>query len=313
MMRALSLALCLVAAPALAADDAEHWLKRLHEAAHKLDYDGTFVYQRSGQVDTLRITHQVTARGERERLVTLSGPAREIVRDELGIRCYLSDSGQPSIVSETEAGTRFPSLLPARTRELAQHYRFQLGKSDRVAGHRTRIILIEPRDAFRYGYRLWADERTGLLLRASLLNESGQPMEEVMFTQVAIGGRIPDSAVRPGTPEPASKTVVAGKTDATGPVATVSDPPPGFTLLSRHARLQADGKLPMTQLVYSDGLSSVSVFVGKSGSPQTAATSRLGAMHVRHAVVGDHQVTVLGDVPAATVERMAASVTITKP
>ena len=71
----------LAAAPSSANDaqDAQKLLFSMTNAIHALDYQGSFTYQHSGRTDTLRVFHAGGA-NERERLVSLNGPSRELVR-----------------------------------------------------------------------------------------------------------------------------------------------------------------------------------------------------------------------------------------
>ncbi|MHB1671245.1 MAG: MucB/RseB C-terminal domain-containing protein [Acidiferrobacter sp.] len=203
-------------------------------------------------------------------------------------------------------------IAATHLKPLRQFYAFHLGGLARVAGSMARLVVITPRDDYRYGYRLWADRRNGLLLKAAVINDDGRAIEQFLFTRLRLHRAIPASAVGPiGVgqvhaykeergelfPDPESRW-------------TVGKRPPGFRLAMRLMRRVSGQKGVVQHLVYSDGLAGVSVFIGRR--PRAALVHaqliRLGALHVFRTVVDHRMVTALGDVPMLTVEAMALSV-----
>ena len=167
------------------APDALDWLRRIHDATQKLSYSGTFVYQHGGRTETSRITRD--ARGDVERLEVLDGVAREIVRTRDTVKCYLPDSRVVKIDRRT-VDRSFPALLPERIGALARHYDIELGDVQRIAGLDCQTVVLRPKDNLRYGYRLYADVKSGMLLKAVTFDEQGNDVEQFTFTQLAIGG-----------------------------------------------------------------------------------------------------------------------------
>jgi sigma-E factor negative regulatory protein RseB len=175
---------------------------------------------------------------------------------------------------------------------------------------------IKPRDAYRYGYLLWADEASGLLLKASLLDERGGVVEQYMFTQVNIGKPISESDLKPQYPTSGIVWQRAGDTAPT-PTAgkwTAEQLPAGFTLSVRLMRMLPARKQPVEHLVYSDGLAVVSVFIEQTGngdeSNALSGLTHMGAVHAFGKVVDGHQVTVVGEAPALTVDMIGGSVRV---
>jgi sigma-E factor negative regulatory protein RseB len=303
-----------LAAPLAQAADAQALFARMHQAGRSLDYEGTFVYQHGDQLESLRIIHKAGTGGVRERLVSLNGAPREIIRTDSEVRCYLPDENAVLIEHRRADNRNFPALLPDSLALLKGNYMIRAGKEGRVAGRKAVSVRIKPRDAYRYGYLLWVDEASGLLLKASLLDEQGEVIEQYMFTQVSIGGPIPESELKPQYP---AKGIVWQRADDATRVPstgqwTATRLPDGFTLSARMMRMLPARKQPVEHLVYSDGLAVVSVFVEKAGDEARpnalSGLTHMGAAHAFGKVVDGHQVTVVGEAPALTVDMIGESV-----
>lgn len=300
--------LCVIASfPVHAANEAQDWLMRVHRAAERLNYEGTFVYQRGTQLESMRIIHRVDKGVVKERLVSLSGPAREVIRTDDEVRCYLPD--QKSIVIEHRRLDRagFVAIVPERLADLGENYVIELGRTARVAGRAAQQLIIGARDDYRYGYRLWADRETGLLLKADLTDEADKMLEQFLFTQINIGGNIPDAALAPQT----SNGGMVWYRDSEAPSSTsaiswrATRVPKGFKLSSAVMRRLPKGNRVVEQLVYSDSLAAVSIFVEKLGdSPPSSmmdGPTSVGALHAFGKSVDGHHITIVGEVPAKTI------------
>jgi len=303
-----------LAAPLSQAADAQTLFARMHQAGRSLDYEGTFVYQHGDRLESLRIVHKTGAGGARERLVSLNGAPREITRNDSEVRCYLPDENAVLIEHRRADNRNFPALLPDSLALLKGNYKILVGKEGRVAGRKAVSVRIKPRDAYRYGYLLWADEASGLLLKASLLDEHGGVVEQYMFTQVAIGQTIAESDLKPQYP---TKGIVWRRADDKPPAQPAGQwvaarRPAGFMLSTRMMRMLPARKQPVEHLVYSDGLAVVSVFVERADkaakSSVLSGLIHMGAAHAFGKLVDGHQVTVVGEAPAMTVDMIGESV-----
>src|SRR3989454_11184361 len=165
------------------------WLQRISAATEKLSYSGTFVYQQGQQVETSRITHVVESSVPRERLETLDGNPREIIRTGDEVVCYLP--GSLTVKIDKQPGRRpFPAILSEQLKDLSENYSIRKGEVERVGGYSCQVIALEPKDRMRYGHRLWADLNTGMLLKAKTFDEKNDVLEQFAFTQIQIGGNI---------------------------------------------------------------------------------------------------------------------------
>lgn len=300
---------------AVHAQSVTDWLRKMNRAADDLNYRGTFVYVHDNQIETMRVVRRTGNGVTQERLFALNGAAREILRDQQRVWCFLPDKKMGVHQYRQASDKTFPRILPRDIGELVENYSLELGAHERVADRDTQVVKIVPQDEYRYGYNLYVDNSTGLLLRAELLDAQGTPIEQYMFAEIDIGGVIDDSQLEPRTPR-ADLVWVGDQTDEQ-PVASsdlrwvVTDVPNGF-MLSRHIRrLSPMRNQPVEHLVYSDGLAVVSIFVEKKMSDSQSeihGLSRMGAVHAFGTMVNEYQITVVGEVPGATVDRMGMSV-----
>ena len=313
-----SIVLVLVWTSGVQADSVEKWLMRINDAAHNLNYEGIFVYSYGSTLEAMRVIHQIDAGGVKERIYSLNGSPREIIRDEAQVWCYAPEQKMGVHEFRDVSAQNFPNILPQKLGKLPRNYELSLGRASRVADRAAQQILIVPLDEFRYGYALWADIETGLLLKATLVDRDHNTVEQYMFTQVMIGVSIPQSALEPLTPKEDLKWFSVGSEMKKTEHVVVEQPrwkvdslPSGFTVSRQIMRQSPIRKNMMEHYVYSDGLAAVSVFIemiGDNTLPQINGISRMGAVHAfGHAQDGYH-ITVVGEVPSATVDMMGMSV-----
>lgn len=293
-------------------------LNQMSMAMSQLTYQGTFVYVQGSLVETMRITHVVDEDGIHERLVAQTGPQRELWRDAGGVSWVAKDS---RAVVRDPAFNRsyFPEVRPGAVEQAAKYYRISLGGVEPLAGRLGRKLSIVPKDDYRYGYTLWLEEPSGLLLKWELFENQARPLARLMFTDIRIGREVDrnelqsteameDYQTRPSD-LPEKQEVTHAK-----PMWAPSSLPPGFGLTS-HRRQEKQSADLFQHLVYSDGIATVSVYVEKAvdGRSPPSGTSRLGTTHAFSRRADGLQITVIGDVPAATVEEIGEAVTRNTP
>ncbi len=290
------------------------WLERMSQAAHQLNYDGTFVYSHDGHMQTMRIVHSSNNGIERERLLSLSGPSREVIRDNDKVTCILPDDNEV-MVENTGPGRRLPLDLSARLGSLEQYYKFADGGDERIAGHNSRKIIISPLDSYRYGHALWLHHDKGLLLRSELYNEEGAVVEQLMFTALEFHDSLPAGLLEPETQgrdvvwqRDMERTVQPGEEE----LWRVGELPPGFVLENHRHHVMTGSSAQVEHLLFSDGLASVSVFIEPEteGNAGFIGGSRLGAVNAYTRSHQGHYITVVGEVPPLTARRIAESVAL---
>lgn len=288
------------------------WLGKISKSARELNYTGTFVYQHGEKVETSRITHYVDRSGEYEKLQTLDGPRREIIRMNDQIYCYDHDSRV--LRKERQTGRRnFPALIPEQLSQITDYYDIRLGGQERIAGFDTQMIMLEPKDGFRYGHRLWADVATGMLVRAKRLNERKDVLEQFTFTQLQVGTPTSRDVTRPNVdmgPNWRTDNISAEATVAGVPGWTVKSFPAGFRKIVEMRRTRDGASGFVTHMVFSDGLASVSIFIEPLNIRRKSMDGlvRHGAVNILFRPVADQLVTVVGEAPPATILQIGNSV-----
>lgn len=302
--------------------EAQSWLKKIHSAAQKLNYAGTFVYQQGNQMRTSRVTHFLDGKNEVEKLEVLDGQPREYIRRNEEITCYLPET-KTLIVEKRTTHDVFPSILAANPADLGQSYKVRKGETGRIAGHDAQAIILEPKDNLRYGYKLWAEKSSGLLLRAQTLNEKNEVMEQIAFTQISIGA-VDKNQVRPSFAN-VSKWHVENAISSQAGLSgwTVKSVPAGFRKIREVKRMVGDVPPPaangnsgsresaqreVSQLVFSDGVAAISVFVEPGTQSRTEGSMQQGAMNIIGKRQGDYWLTIVGEVPPAAIRQVANSI-----
>ena len=264
-------------------------------------------------MESMRIIHLATPNGERERMFSLTGAAREVLRDSEKVTCILPDN-QSVVV--TKSRPRSVTLRVFHPREgFARHYSLTSQPGARVAGRKTAFIKVTPKDEYRYGYRLWLDRVTGLLLKSELVGDADRALEQIVYTDIKIPATIPPELLEPAISgegytwytDDGSQTTATRDTSSDWAVGWLPD---GFEMSERMVDPASPSKTPAEHLVYSDGLASISVFIERvsSAAEPIEGHSNMGAMNAYGRVHGDHQITVVGEVPGITVERVADSI-----
>ncbi|MBI5462335.1 MAG: MucB/RseB C-terminal domain-containing protein [Gammaproteobacteria bacterium] len=302
------------------AGDARELLRQMSVASMGLNYRGTFVYLHNGQLEAMQVIHRAAKDGEQERLVALTGEAREVIRDKDKVTCILPNS-KAVMVDKSIPRQAFPAALPHDLNALTDTYEFQVLGEDRMSGRPARIVAIRPLDAFRYGYRLWLERDRHLLLKSELIDGDGRAVEQTMFTALEILDAVADAELQPAlqgegytrhgyAPKASAEAAVPVDGGAGDSAWSVAGLPAGFmrTHYNRHGLPSDRG--PVEHMVFSDGLATVSVYIEphRSDVEGLSGVSSRGAVNALGTRVGDYQITVVGEVPRVTVERIGESV-----
>lgn len=298
------------------------WLLRIHEAASQRNFQGTFVVTSGGSaVSSARIAHFNEGNNQYERIDSLDGQARHVFRHNDQVHTLWPQS-RVAMVEQREALSSFPSLLQSGDDKIAELYDVRQQGVERVAGHDANVLTVKPRDAFRFGYRLWSDQASGLLLRSDVLNERGELLESSAFSDVAIGVKAQNDLVL----GPMKKldgyrvlrpTLTPTKLDAEGwllrpgvagfvQVSCVKRPLDGAA--QDEPRNATSAPAQAIHTIFSDGLTYVSMFIEPYNAARhtTPVLTAMGATHTLMRRQGEWWVTVVGDVPASTLRAFAA-------
>jgi sigma-E factor negative regulatory protein RseB len=288
--------------------DALQWLQRVNAAARTQTYSGVFIYQSGAKTETSRITHVVDGDNEMEHIEVLDGSPREITRTNDEVKCYLPDSHLMIVERRSVGRPTFPALVPASLAGLAEFYAIRKGAVARVAGLESQSVIMEPKDDLRYGRKFWIDTRSGLLVKAALTDEHDGPIETFAFTELAIGGPIDRAALNARQNASGSDWQVQNVRTARSDdnLWLFRAQLPGFRKIMGMRRQVRPGAPEVTHVVFSDGLAAFSVFIEPLGGrkPEIGQFA-MGGINVYKRVVGDFQLIAMGDVPLATLKKVA--------
>lgn len=314
MLRLILVFILILSSAVVAAADDMTWLKDTANALRVRNYQGIVVFGSGPDMRTLRIVHRFHNGREQERVQALSGNGVEILRDDDVVTCIHPRNRQVTVERRQLRG-----LMEAMKRlseaEVGEEYRLVRGEDVSLLERSCRVYTLIPRDQFRYGYRVYSDAATHLPLKLETLNERQEVVEQMMFTQIEYPASIPDEALRPSEDASRYEWARSHPDDVVRRQALlarwqVRQLPPGFRLVSVRQREPIQGgDVPSEHMIYSDGLSTVSVFVAPLGSarPHLQGLSRMGAMSAFGRRFLDYQINVMGEVPAGTVELIGAS------
>lgn len=299
------------------------WLMRIHKAASSNNYRGTFVVSAGGAVSSARIAHYCVGADQYESIESLDGHARNVLRHNSLVYTVWPES-RVALIEQRDLQARFPALLQSGADHIAEHYDVRAEGSQRVTGRTANVLSIRPKDDRRYAYRLWADQATGLLLRAEVLDARGAVLESSAFSDLAIGAKArPDSVLAPmGQLE--GYRVLRRKlqpADFKAEGWQLSTSVAGFAQVGCVKRPMnapgddaPDAAAKVLQAIYSDGLATVSVFVEPYDAQRHGRSQQtsIGATQTLTRREGDWWVTLVGDVPAATLRDFASALTRTR-
>ena len=300
-----------------AAED-EAWLilQKASQAARELSYQGVFMYQSEGNAKSVQITHMNYGQGEYARMVVLDGTPREVLSQGNDVVIF-SPKNEKVVIEKRRGQNMFPALLPANMTAIKLSYQARLGEIERIGGREGQVVYLEPRDNLRYGYKFWADKQYGLLLKAMTANERKEPMEQMAFSQLTLMSGQNMDWFQPNVD--LHKTYVMEETNASITPAdtvhwTVSKIPPGYRKTDEVQRTVPGKSSPLTHILFSDGLASVSLFIEmlpKNAQPKKGHTT-MGATNLYASNIDGYQIVVVGEVPEATVAQFATAVTFKK-
>lgn len=289
-------------------------LQKMIRAERSVNFRGTFVYRHNDKMVAMKIVRARGEHGMRERLVSLNGLEGEVVRHPHRVKCLVPDSAHPLIYDNHQPGVDNHDSIIGRIDEISSYYHLRVVGVGRVAERMAHKLVITPRDEHRYGYQIWVDQQSGLVLRSEHLSPAGRVLEQMIYTDIELfGEHIPDDVTQLFASNSVGETPVRqadrrGKSGTADNNWAVNYIPNGFVLASYHSQGESS-HAKFEHIVFSDGLASVSVFIEKqSGHRPFNGVSQHGAMNAFLATVDDYQVVVVGEVPLRTLEQIGVSV-----
>ena len=296
------------------ADDAWQMLEKTAFAARELNYSGQFVYQSGNQTRVVDITHMNQDGHEMTRNVVLEGPPREVYSQGNDIVIF-QPKNEKVMIEKRRGQNLFPAMLPTDLRLIKTSYTARLGAIETVAGRNAQIIDLMPNDAFRYSYKIWTDVEFGLLLKMTLLNSKNETLEQIYFNQLSMLNSQDVNWFQPKI-DVSKSYVVEDNAQVTHIEDNwiVAQLPSGYRKIDQVQRIVPGKSAPVNQIIFSDGIASVSLFIepiAKGTHPKTGHML-VGSTNICANVIDGYQIMVVGEVPAETVQQIAKAVTFKK-
>lgn len=303
----------------------DDWLARMHDAAKKRAYIGTFVVSSGGSMSSAKIWSVCEGNQQAERVDMLSGAPRSTFRHNDQVVTFLPDHKVVRHEKRDAAGG-FPQFLQAPDSRIADFYTFRAGGIERVAGLEADVVTLEPKDALRFGYRVWTERKRGLVVKLQTLDLDGKVLEQAAFSELQMDAPLKmDKLVQMMGKVDGYRVEKPAlvKTTASAEGWSIKLPVAGFKPISCYKRPNAVvANSPQSavgsaaavdvplQWIFSDGLASVSVFVeplDKQRHDKPSSMS-LGATQTLTRPLNNHWITVMGEVPMGTLRQFASSI-----
>jgi sigma-E factor negative regulatory protein RseB len=302
--------------PAIASErGVSEWLMRMHEASRKRAYVGTFVVSSSASMASARIWHVCDGEQQYERIEALTGAPRSTFRRNDEVITFRPDS-KTALIEKRDALGIFPSMLKAADSSIGQYYVAKQHGTERVAGLEADIVHLDPKDGLRYGYRVWSEKKSGLVIKLQTLDTDGRVLEQAAYSDLQLDAPVSMAKLAQMMANVEGYKLERPelvKTNALAEGWVLKSPVAGFKPMSCYKRMvsktEAGSSDTAMQWIFSDGLASVSVFAEgfdrnrhtQEGTMVIGATRSLTRFYAEKADKGSPWwLTVVGEVPVAT-------------
>ena len=283
----------------------QQWLKNVSDAMKSLNYHGTVLFLKHGQMDAMKYAHTVEQGVENERMTSLNSPLREVSRKSSEISCLYKETSQ-KVEKHQPLDRSFIINLPLDTGRLDGQYLIAVAGQEMIALRPSQIIAILPKDQMRYARKIWVDTASLLPLKVEVYDLDGKILEQVLFTDLNIDNPSTKPVVNPN--EHDSHQHLKQADDFENSPYLIKNWPAGFEKVFFVHNDMQQSKKSVEHLLISDGFSNISIYFEAKGDKGIEGSKKLGPVNSYSKVIGDFQITVLGEVPAQTVEFVASGV-----
>ena len=305
---------CLSVTPSFA-DNAEanviQWLKNMSQAMKTLDYQGTIVFFKNDRLDTMKYSHIVNNGYEQERLLSLNSPMREVIREAGKVRCKFKKTNEV-VLNHRPVSNSFIMDLPSDFSTLSLAYQLTVLNDESVAMHPAYVVSIKPKDQYRYKRKVWIDKQYFLPLKMEVYDVSGRTVQQVLFTDIHVGKQSSFTFVESETKEEKTRHLhQANLLPISQAGFTLGALPLNFKVVF-FTRIKNDSGVPVEHVLLSDGFSLVSIYREPKAKDTQEGLQTLGSVKSFTQLINGSQLTVMGEVPAKTVQFIAQGVKLKK-
>ena len=288
--------------------DARQLLVKMNHAMEVLNYQGTVAFLRNGKLEPMKYVHAADKGREQERLTSLNSPLREIIRDAGQISCLFKET-QQTIVDHRPFERSFLVDVPKNPDDIGATYQFELVGEENIAMLPSYVVAIQPKDNARYPRKLWVEKQQFLPLKLVVYDNSGVPLEQVVFTEIEVKDALPFVDVKfLGEAYPAQHIHQAQSQSSEQAPFIAAELPKGFQEIFFTRKPMHDAGQPVDHLVLSDGFTSVSIYMENKVAAMQSGLQSVGAVNSYSRTLNNYQLTVMGVAPAETVKRIAEGI-----
>lgn len=303
--------------PVLSIND---WLLRMHDAAmKKRSYIGTLVQSSPQTISSARIWHTCDGAQQMERIETLTGAPRSTFRHNDKLVTFLPEAKLVRVEKREQIGG-FPELLKPGVGSIPEFYGVKTLGAERIAGLDADVVQLVPKDSLRFGYRIWTEKKSSLVLKLQTLDAGGAVLEQAAFSELQLDAPVKmEKLLQMMAATEGYKVDQAAivKTTAAAEGWQMKLPVPGFKSISCYKRGAASGQAsasnaalhgePTFQWLFSDGLATVSLFVEDFDKTRHTQEGMItsGATHTLLKRMNEFWLTAVGEVPPQTLKNFA--------
>ncbi|BCK04016.1 MULTISPECIES: sigma-E factor regulatory protein RseB [Vibrio] len=288
-------------------EPAEALLYQMNEASQHLNYELSYILVKKNSIEPLLYRHARQNDQQLAHLVYLSGPVREVIRrgDEVS---YIEPGVEPFTIESGNMVAPTIPMLNTDVAELSRYYDFVKVGRAREAGAACQVLRVVPKDGLRYSYVVWVDEKSHLPLRADLLDRDGEVLEQYRTISFSVSERLAEIMAGLNKVQlPEVLKLPKGSVQET--FWQVTWVPDGFQAMELNRYRMAMTERLVESQMYSDGLFNFSVYVSASDNYSLKGQLVRQGRRTLHSVVkGENEISVVGDIPPATAQRIAQSV-----
>jgi len=299
------------------------WLQRMHAGARQRNYIGTFVVSAAGgNLSSARIWHVRDGEMQIERIEALSGPPRSTFRRNHQVMTFLPEAKVVK-VEKRENLDLFPNLPNKPDSSIGDFYEVRTIGKDRVAGFDTDVVQLVPHDGLRFGYRIWSERRSGLVVKLQTVDGESRVLEQSAFSELQLDAPVKAQALlqmMANTSGYRVEKLELERSNAQDEGWALKAPVAGFKPRSFYRRPAGDKAAQdrTVQWTFSDGLASVSLFIERydeKRAPRDGVLTIGATNAIRRRLpepASDWWLTAVGEVPQQTLNAFAQSLARTR-
>ena len=288
--------------------DARQVVERMNHAMEVLNYQGTVAFLRNGKLEPMKYVHAADKGVEQERLTSLNSPLREIIRDAGQVSCLFKET-QQRIVDHRPFERSFLVDVPKNLDNIGVSYQLERVGEENIAMLPSYVIAIQPKDKARYPRKIWIEKQRFLPLKSVVYDNSGVPLEQVVFTEIEVKDALPFVDVKFLDADYPARHIHQAQSQSSGQAAFVATQlPEGFLEIFFARKPMHDAEQPVDHLVLSDGFTSISIYMENKSAAMQSGLQAIGAVNSYSRTIDNYQLTVMGVVPAETVKFIAEGI-----